>query len=88
MEVIRAIYEHGQLRPLDPVRLSEGQEIRMAILSEQEQVRAALAAILAPVETHADQDLDEAALFAMIDSLLQGAVSVSDAILEERREGP
>jgi predicted DNA-binding antitoxin AbrB/MazE fold protein len=47
--IIRAVYEHGQLRPLDPLALSDGQEIRLAILSEQERVRSALADMLAPV---------------------------------------
>jgi predicted DNA-binding antitoxin AbrB/MazE fold protein len=87
-EVIRAIFERGQLRPLEPVRLTEGQEVQLAILSEREHVRMALADILAPRATVAEDDLDEAALLAVIDGELQGRVSVSDAILEERRAGP
>ncbi len=87
-EVIRAIYEQGHLRPLEPVGLTEGQEVRLAILSEREHVRMALADILAPRATVAEGDLDEAALLAMIDGELQGRVSVSDAIFEERRDGP
>ena len=31
---IRAIYEKGQLRPLDPVDLSEGQQVRITITPE------------------------------------------------------
>jgi predicted DNA-binding antitoxin AbrB/MazE fold protein len=42
-QIIRAVYEHGQLRPLDPLALTDGQEVHLAILSEQEQVRSALA---------------------------------------------
>ena len=88
MEVIRAIYEQGRLRPLEPVGLTEGQEVRLAILSEREHVRMALADILAPKATVAEDDLDEAALLAEIDGELQVRLSVSDAILEERRDGP
>ena len=29
-EIMRAVYKHGQLRPLDPLALTDGQEIRLA----------------------------------------------------------
>ena len=87
-QVIRAIYEHGRLRLLDPLILAEGQEVRVAILSEQEQVQMALADILMPAAAASDEDVDEAALMALITKELAGKVSVSDAIIEERREGP
>jgi predicted DNA-binding antitoxin AbrB/MazE fold protein len=38
---IRAVYKSGQLWLLDPVHLTEGQEIRVLILSEEDRVRAA-----------------------------------------------
>ena len=87
-EVIRAIYEKGRLRPLDPLSLTDGQEISLAILSEREQVRTALADILTPMVAEPGEALDEVADMAMIDEELRGSVSISDAILEERREGP
>jgi predicted DNA-binding antitoxin AbrB/MazE fold protein len=87
-DLIRAIYEHGRLRPLDPVRLTDGQEIRLAILSERDQVRLALADLLPPAAGSPVEDLDEAAILALLDAELQGNVAVSDAILEERRAGP
>jgi predicted DNA-binding antitoxin AbrB/MazE fold protein len=87
-EVIRAVYEKGRLRPLDPLSLTDGQEIYLAILSAREQVEQALAGILAPILTEPSEALDEAAIMAMIDTELRGGVSVSSAIIEERREGP
>jgi predicted DNA-binding antitoxin AbrB/MazE fold protein len=87
-DLIRAVYEQGRLRLLDPVRLTDGQEIRLAILSEREQVRLALADLLQPEARAPADDLDEAALFALLDAELQDNVAVSDAILEERRAGP
>ena len=88
-ELIRAIYEHGRLRPLDPVSLTEGQEIRLALLSEREQVRIALSDLLGAQGSSAPADsLDEHAMATQLDVELKGNVSVSDAILEERRQGP
>jgi predicted DNA-binding antitoxin AbrB/MazE fold protein len=90
-EIIRAVYEHGQLRPLDPLTLTDGQEIRLAIPSEQEQVRSALADMLAPVHAEAADEMDEVALAATIDAALQGTqgtLPVSEVLLAERLEGP
>ena len=87
-QIIRAVYEHGKLRPLDPLALTDGQEIRLALLSEQEQVRAALADLVAPVNAEPADELDEAALVATIDVALQGTPPVSEVLLTERHEGP
>ena len=87
-QIIRAVYEHGQLRPLDPLALTDGQEVHLAILSEQEQVRSALADILAPVNAEPADEMDEAALVATIDAALQGTSPVSEVLLTERHEGP
>lgn len=84
-DVIRAVYEMGQLRPLEPLSLTDGQEVFLAILSERTRMRAALGGILAPASTEPEDTLDEAAIVAMIDAELRGSVSVSDAILEECR---
>ena len=87
-EIIRAVYEHGQLRPLEPLALTDGQEIRLAILSQQEQARSAVADMLAPVNAEPAEELDEAAMVATIDAALQGTPPVSEVLLAERREGP
>jgi len=87
---IRAVYERGQLRPLEPLALRDGQEVRLAILSEREQARSALADLLSPVgaesTTEADE-VDETAILTAIDAALRGRPPVSDAIIDERREG-
>jgi predicted DNA-binding antitoxin AbrB/MazE fold protein len=85
---IRAVYEHGHLRLLDPVDLTEGQEIQLMIVSERERARAALADILMHVDAEADEIIDEAALLAEIDADTKGKPAISDAIVEERRDGP
>ena len=71
---IRAVYEHGLLRPLDPVNLAEGQEVQLTILSERDQIRAVLVDILVPQTFDAldDDDLDEDALLAEMDADTQG----------------
>ncbi len=87
-EIIRAIYEQGQLRPLDPLALSDGQEIRLAVLSDREQARSVLADILAPIDIEQTPEVDETAMLATIDAAMRGTPPVSEALLDERREGP
>ncbi len=89
VQPIRAIYEHGHLRLIDPVDLAEGQEIQLVILSERERARAALSDILVHYEPDTELDeIDEAALLAEIHADTKGKPVISDAIIEERREGP
>lgn len=76
------------MRPLDPVSLTDGQEIRLAILSEREQVRLALADLLVPPDAAPLEEVDEAAMLTLLDAELDGGVVASEAILEERRDGP
>jgi predicted DNA-binding antitoxin AbrB/MazE fold protein len=87
---VRAVYERGHLRLLDPVDLTEGQEIQLMIVSERERARTALTDILVPYAagTEPDEPIDEAALLAEIDADTRGKPAISDAIIEERREGP
>ena len=86
---IRAIYEQGRLRLLDPVALAEGQEIQLMILSERERARTVLSDILVHYERDTELDeIDETALLAEIQADTQGKPAISVAIIEERREGP
>ena len=85
-QTIRAVYEEGHLRPLEPIDLTEGQEVHVTILSERERVRAALGDLVVQYPP-IDDDLDEEALLREIREGFKG-VTVSDAIIEERREGP
>ena len=59
---IRAVYKGGKLWLLDPVHLTEGQEVRVLILSEEDRVRAALGDLVVPVLAPAEEDVDEEAL--------------------------
>jgi predicted DNA-binding antitoxin AbrB/MazE fold protein len=85
---IRAVYKGGQLWLLDPVHLTEGQEIRVLILSEEERVRAALGDLVVPVSAPAEEDVDEEVLAQEVEEGFRGQPSLSDTILEERRAGP
>jgi predicted DNA-binding antitoxin AbrB/MazE fold protein len=86
---IRAIYSEGQLRLLDPVGLTEGQEIQLLILSDQERVRVALGDLLLtiPDSDVPDETFDEVALMREIETGFRGQPPLSDTIIEERREG-
>jgi predicted DNA-binding antitoxin AbrB/MazE fold protein len=85
---IRAVYSEGRLRLLDPVDLSEGQEIQLTILSDKDRVRAALGDLLMEIPDPSDEDIDEDALVREIEIGFQGQPPLSDVIIEERREGP
>ncbi|MEP7285012.1 MAG: antitoxin family protein [Chloroflexota bacterium] len=67
---MRAVYEHGHLRLLDPVDLTEGQEIQLMIVSERERARVALGDVLVYYDPAAelDETVDEAGLLAEIDA--------------------
>lgn len=85
MVSVRAVYHDGQLKLLDPIDLSEGQEVRLHILSdEQNRVREALS------EDHSREsnasELDEITLQREIDEATQG-ITLSDLVIEERHTG-
>ena len=89
MQTLRAIYEQGRLRLLDPIQLTEGQVIQLMIVSERERAHAALADILVHNDaSEVDESVDEASLLLEIDSEMDGKPTVSDATNVERREGP
>jgi predicted DNA-binding antitoxin AbrB/MazE fold protein len=85
---IRAVYEQGKLRLLDPVELIEGQQIQIAIRQEQEMVRAALGDLLVQPTSPLQDKLDEEALMRQLDKAFAGQKPLSETIIEERREGP
>jgi|MTBAKSStandDraft_2_1061841.scaffolds.fasta_scaffold19130_3 predicted DNA-binding antitoxin AbrB/MazE fold protein len=87
-QAIRAIYREGQLRLLDPVNLSEGEEIQLMILSADERVTTALGDLLVEIADPLAGDIDEAVLAREIEEGFRGQSPLSDTILEERREGP
>lgn len=88
-QTVRAIYEQGQLRLLEEVALSEGQEVNISILSDRDLVRAALGDLVVKFpEEASDEEIDEEALLREIEAELTGDLRLSEAIIEERREGP
>lgn len=90
-QAVRAVYEDGRLRVLDPVTLAEGEQVQVMILREQERRRAALGDLVADVASDTGDTVDEAGLQAEIDAAVatrQGQARVSEAIMQERRDGP
>jgi predicted DNA-binding antitoxin AbrB/MazE fold protein len=85
---IRAVYHEGQLRLLDPVNLSEGEEIQFMILSDEERVLAALGDLLVEIPDATGEDADEEELARAIEEGFRGQPSLADTIIEERRDGP
>jgi predicted DNA-binding antitoxin AbrB/MazE fold protein len=85
---IRAVYSEGQLRLLDPVDLSEGEEVQLMILSVEERAIAALGDLLLKLPDAIDDDVDEEALLREIEDGFRGQPPLSETIIEERREGP
>ncbi|MFN8511394.1 MAG: antitoxin family protein [Chloroflexia bacterium] len=86
-QTVRAIYEQGQLRLLEDVALSEGQEVNISILSDRDLVRAALGDLVVKFpEEESDDAIDEEALLREIEAELTGDLRLSEAIIEERRE--
>ena len=84
---VRAIYSEGQLQLLDPVDLTEGQEIALTILSDAERVRIALGDLRAATASITRDDVDEAALAREVEDGFRGQPPLSEAIIQERHEG-
>jgi len=70
------------------VDLAEGQEVEVVILTERDRAIAALGDLIVKAEYADDSDIDEEALLREIDEAYRGKPPISDAIIEERREGP
>lgn len=89
-QAIRAVYEGGHLRLLDPVELAEGERVSIAILSERDAILAALGDLIVPTPQPEDDDFDEEAAMRLVKEELRAAgyPSVSQYIIQERREGP
>lgn len=85
---IRAIYSRGRLRLLDPVSLSEGQEVQLVILSEEEREHSTLEDMVVDVREMEGEEIDEEALIREIEAAFRGQASLSSDIIEERRHGP
>jgi len=92
---IRAIYEDGHLRLLDPVELSEGEQVQITIghqfsvpRTEDKRMRAALGnSVRFPSPALEADDIDAEALQRELDAALKGLPPVLEYTIQERREG-
>ena len=85
---IRAIYENGQIKLLDPVELHEGQQLTISVepVSDDEAIRAALGDLVQWPDPTYDEDAwveDEA---QAIEDAFRGLRPLSEIIIEERGE--
>lgn len=87
-QTIRAVYESGTLRLLDPVELTEGSQISIMILKEYDPVLAALGDLVTPSTRVVEDDIDEEALLREINADFLGKEPLSETIIQERRECP
>jgi predicted DNA-binding antitoxin AbrB/MazE fold protein len=87
VHAIRAVYENGHLRLLDPLHLSEGEEVELMILTEQEKAKAALGDLIIQKDQVSYEAIDEAALLNEIETAFQGQTPLSSTLIEERDEG-
>ncbi len=88
LQLVRAVYKDGQLRPLEPLDLAEGQTVNLTITTEltNEEIVARMraAGILAEIEL--DEDVEELTLEERdrIGRLFIGGRSSHEIIDEER----
>ncbi len=97
-EIVRAVYEHGILRPLTPLDLPEHSQVELEVRTIpgtlephvlREQVRSALdaAGILAPATASERPPLSETERAALADRLaVPDAKPLSRIIMEDRDE--
>lgn len=87
-QTVRAIYRDGHLDLLEPVDLVEGQSVEIIIQSERDRLRAALGDLLVEptsTTTYTDEEIED--MEREVEEGFRG-VTLSDVIIEERREGP
>ena len=84
MVSVRAVYRQGHLQLLDPVNLTEGQQVQLQIVEAETPLKMLIADMLSPFEGIADE-VDEAALMQELDQQLLGKRPLSDIILEDRQ---
>ena len=96
MVSIRAIYEEGKLRLLDPIALQEGQRVDIQVDLNQSNERDLLQNALADLDiqwadpsTTVDDDIrDDDTLMQEIAAGTKGLAPLSEVIIQERRESP
>lgn len=88
MVAVRAIYENGHLRLLDPVSLEAGQQVTITIepVTEQQVLRETLGDLVRWADPTNDPNAWVEAEAEAIDTAFQAATPLSQYILEERGE--
>jgi len=86
---IRAVYENGQIKLLDPVDLREGQHLTVSVepVDEREQLKAILGDMVVWPDTSDDTDAWVEDMADEIDRAFQGDPPLSQYIIEDRGEG-
>lgn len=86
---VRAIYENGMLRLLEPLNLAEGQEVQinLNLTSEQDELRAILGDSVIWPDTSDDSDAWVEDMADEIAEALSKGRSLTEIILEERENG-
>ena len=85
---IRAVYTGGQIRPLEPVTLVEGQEIELRLIPNPDHLSGAWDDSLGALPLLPNGDLDEEALLQEIYKETRSLPPLSEELIEERRNGP
>lgn len=83
-KTVQAVYEHGVLRPLEPIALKEQQQVTVTISDECDFLRDH--PLLVSAEEWADAAHYEVSLDEVRRALSTIQGSLSEAIIEERRE--
>jgi len=85
MVSIRAVYKNGQLQPLDPVELQEGEEVQIQIVKPEVRWVDGVADMLVTFD-EVTEAIDEVTLQAQLDAALKGKRPLSEIIIEDRYE--
>lgn len=86
---IRAVYEDGQIKLLDPIELQEGQHLTISVetVNQEETIRAALGDLVQWPDANYDEDAWVEAHADDLAQRLSKGRSLSAIIAEERDSG-
>lgn len=85
---IRAVYENGRIKLLDPVELHEGQQLTISVepVSDDEAIRIALGDLVQWPDSTYDEDAWVEQEAQAIEDAFRGLRPLSEIIIEERGE--
>ena len=85
---IRAIYRAGQLQLIDPVSLTEGEEVELVIVPQRDRLRSLLHDLIIETDVKPYSTAEEMSLMQAVMAALDHTSSLSSTLIEERRSGP